>query len=242
MLKIKHGTAIYTGGGMYSVIGECDNGLYFNGNNDWFELIYADPREKDYFGDLCVFDNEWMEEHVVKDFDKLEIYKAFKDFCARLDKNEPEITKGFEEFSNYAAGEVSDYIDFTYFDELDSGHGWSCTDNTDYCLQYAKCEGEDPDGLEIWSYVQYSGTENGEGDVRIKRDIKLTDFDIKDINDCISGYYKNLWEVMIEYPGTWQQIIIESCFEQNLDGSDYMLKVDSRDEAIDKIRELIREE
>lgn len=118
-MKAIHGTAIYTGGGIYVVIGELDSGLWFCGNNDWCSIFDEDTRTYDNDNDdLACFLNEWCEAHEVKDVDKKEVYAMFKDFCERLDKKEPDITKGYEEFSNYAPGEVTDYIDFSYFDDL----------------------------------------------------------------------------------------------------------------------------
>lgn len=117
-MKIVNGTAIYTGGGCYSVIGKLDNGLYFNGCNDWCAAFDEDTRTVDKeTGDLACFDNAWCEEHEVK-VNQKELYKAFKDFCERLDSGEPGITMGYEKFSNYSEGEVTNYIDFEGFGDL----------------------------------------------------------------------------------------------------------------------------
>ena len=116
-MKIKHGTAIYTGGGFYTVIGELDNGLYFNGCNDWCAAFDEDTRtwdeEKD---DLACFYNDWCEEHEVKVNNK-ELKAAFKDFCERLAAREPGITKGYEKFSNYDADEVLRLLSRSIFKE-----------------------------------------------------------------------------------------------------------------------------
>lgn len=115
-MKITHGTALYTGGGFYSVVGEIDDGNYFVGNTDWCCVVDADPREKDEFGEWNFFYNEWLEDHDVH-ADAKEIYTMFKDFCERLDANEQDITKGWDELSNYIPGEVTEMIDFSEFDE-----------------------------------------------------------------------------------------------------------------------------
>ena len=118
-MKATHGTAIYTGGGIYVVIGELDNGLWFCGNNDWCGIFDEDTRTYDQENDdLACFWSDWCDQHEVKDVNKKEVYAMFEDFCKRLDNKEDGITEGYEEFSNYAPGEVADYIDFSYFDDL----------------------------------------------------------------------------------------------------------------------------
>ena len=115
-MRAVHGTAIYTGGGCYTCIGELDNGLWFCGCNDWCEIIDKDSRSEDENNDLCVFDNDWMDKHVVKDIDRESINKMFQDFCKRLDNSEEHIEDGYSKYSNYMAGEVSRLINFDYFD------------------------------------------------------------------------------------------------------------------------------
>ena len=116
-MKILKGTAIYTGGGFYTVIGKLDNGLFFCGCTDWAAVFDTDTRTEDENGGLCCFDADWCELHEVN-ADIKEIYQAFEDFCKRLDENEKDITAGFEKFSNYQTGEVCGMIDFSYFDDL----------------------------------------------------------------------------------------------------------------------------
>lgn len=116
-MKIINGTAIYTGGGCYSIIGKIDNGLWFNGCNDWCAIYDMDTRTKNEDGDFACFYYEWCEEHErTLEFSYKEVIAMFKDFCMRLDNNEEGITNGYEEFSNYIAGEVTDMIDFDYFE------------------------------------------------------------------------------------------------------------------------------
>ena len=116
-MKALHGTAIYTSGGIYVVIGELDNGLWFCGDNFGCTIYDQDTRTYDKVNDgLAWFWNEWCDNHVVKDVDEKEVHAMFKDFCVRLDKKEPNITKGYEEFSNYLPGEITKYIDFSHFD------------------------------------------------------------------------------------------------------------------------------
>ena len=118
-MKALHGTAIYTGGGLYVVIGELDNGLWFYGNYDWCAVFDEDIRTYDEVNHgLACFWNDWCEKHIVNDVDVKEVYAMFKDFCERLDAKEPDITKGYEKFSNYLPGEVTEYIDFSYFEDL----------------------------------------------------------------------------------------------------------------------------
>ena len=121
-MNITHGTAMYTGGGFYSVIGEVDDGNYFVGTMDWCVVVDADPREKDEFDEWNFFHVEWLEDHDVH-ADANEIYPMFKDFCERLDAEEQGITQGWDELSNYIPGEVTEMIDFSEFD------GWKDEQN-----------------------------------------------------------------------------------------------------------------
>lgn len=113
-MRATHGTAIYTGGGIYNVIGETDNGLWFMGGSDWCSLFDSDVTEEDEYTDMVCYNNDWCEKHEVK-VDLQELYEMFEDFCRRLDNKEPGITDGYENHSNYAAGEICDYIDFSEF-------------------------------------------------------------------------------------------------------------------------------
>lgn len=109
-MRFTKGTAMYTGGGIYVVLGETDNGLYFLGNCDCVDIYNADVREEDENGDMACFYPEWEELHRVETSEDL--VEPFKNFCRRLDAKEEGITEGWEAFSNYAAGEVYDYMDF----------------------------------------------------------------------------------------------------------------------------------
>ena len=115
-MRATHGTAIYTGGGIYNVIGETDNGYWFFGGPDWCSIVDSDIREEDKENnnDLVCYYNDWLEKHEVK-VNVQEIYEMFEDFCRRLDAKEPGITDGYEEYSNYIPGEVTDYINFSEF-------------------------------------------------------------------------------------------------------------------------------
>ena len=114
-MRATHGTAIYTGGGIYNVIGETDNGYWFFGGPDWCTIVDSDIRERDEENDcLACYYNNWLEKHEVN-VNAQEIYEMFEDFCRRLDAKESGITDGYEKYSNYAPGEVTDYIDFSEF-------------------------------------------------------------------------------------------------------------------------------
>lgn len=113
-MKIVKGTAIYTGGGCYSIIGQLDNGLWFNGCNEWRSVLTRDTRTFNEDGELACFYNDWCEKYdVTCKFNYKELVEAFKNFCNRLDNDEPYITKGYESFSNYISGEVTKFIDFS---------------------------------------------------------------------------------------------------------------------------------
>lgn len=145
-MRIKHGTAIYTGGGIYVVIGEIGDGKWFMGNNDFCAVTNFDTRTK--AKDMEILsETEWEfddddlaifylmltpEEGCIVETDIKETYEAFYDFCKRLDNGELGITDGYEEYSNYAQGEVCNYIDFSYFEELNE-FGQLKTDNDDVC-------------------------------------------------------------------------------------------------------------
>ena len=100
MMKFTKGTAIYTGGGFYTIIGETDqDGIYFFGCTDFCELTSLDPRTEDEDG-LLIYYNEKIEPHIIEsDHDKTR--ELLKDFCERLYNDEPHITDGYEDFSNY---------------------------------------------------------------------------------------------------------------------------------------------
>lgn len=113
-MKATHGTAIYTGGGIYNIIGELDNGLYFFGCWDYLAIYDADVRTYDEsYDDLVCYNPNWCDEHMLLfAFTEEEIEKALHDFCVRLDNEEPGLTDGYEQFSNYCAGEVTKMMDF----------------------------------------------------------------------------------------------------------------------------------
>lgn len=114
-MRATHGTAIYTGGGIYNVIGETDNGHWFFGGPDYCTILDSDVREKDETeDDLACYYNDWLEKHEVK-VEPKEVYEMFEDFCRRLDAKQPGITNGYDLYSNYIAGEVTNYIDFSEF-------------------------------------------------------------------------------------------------------------------------------
>ena len=128
--RATHGTAIYTGGGIYNVIGQLDNGLWFYGGNDYIEVFDEDTRTYDEVNDgLACYWNDWCDKHRLE-VDKRQLYAMFYDFCQRLDNRESGLTDGYEEFSNYAAGEVTDYIDFSYFDDIECGVDFSENNQT----------------------------------------------------------------------------------------------------------------
>lgn len=105
-MRAKHGTAIYTGGGIYSLLGELDNGLYFCGDNFYIGIYNEDVRTWNKKEDcLAYFYNDWCEAHEVE-ADQNEVAAMIKDFCTRLQDNEPELTQGFTDFSNFDGAEV----------------------------------------------------------------------------------------------------------------------------------------
>ena len=117
-MKILNGTAIYTGGGFYTVLGRIDNGLYFCGTNEWCSVYDMDTRTENEDGDLVCFEEEWCEKHdKSSEFDYKEIVKMFKNFCLRLDQEEDGITNGYEDLSNYGLNVIK-AIDFDYMFEV----------------------------------------------------------------------------------------------------------------------------
>lgn len=107
-MRAVHGTAIYTGGGIYNIIGKTDNGLWFFADNDYLAIVNTDIRETCEDGLACYYDR-WLEEHEVDVSDE-EKHKMLRDFCRRLDADEKGLTEGYEGVSNYMAGEVETYI------------------------------------------------------------------------------------------------------------------------------------
>lgn len=107
-MRAVRGTAIYTGGGIYVTIGQMDNGMYFIGSEYGIEFFDTDTRSCDENGDMCGFDMDWHNKHVISDgYDPEEAQAAFKDFCERLDAKEEHLTDGYEEFSNFCHGEIA---------------------------------------------------------------------------------------------------------------------------------------
>lgn len=119
-MRATHGTAIYTGGGFYICIGELDNGNYFVGGMDCIEIVNADPRieieDFDGWKSYGFDDIDWILEHEVEATENGKesngIIDMFKDFCKRIDNREPNLTDGYEDFSNYCSGEVYEMMLF----------------------------------------------------------------------------------------------------------------------------------
>lgn len=109
-MKALHGTAIYTGGGIYVLIGELDNGQFFFGDNWCCDIFDADTREigEDDFLNCCY--PEWQEQHIVES-DTAEVLAMYKDFYTRLANGEPDITDGYEDYNNYIASEILQVMD-----------------------------------------------------------------------------------------------------------------------------------
>ena len=115
-LKATHGTAIYTGGGIYICIGQLNDGTYFCGNLDYCCTFDADTRSESEDGDLECLYTDWCEKHMIASAangsNHGEIIEMFKDFCKRLDACEEGLTDGYEHFSNYCPSEVYDMMHF----------------------------------------------------------------------------------------------------------------------------------
>jgi hypothetical protein len=119
-MKAMHGTAIYTGGGLYITIGQLDNGYYFFGYYESCDIFKEDTRAIDEDNnELACLYPEWYEENRIE-WDQNEVDEMHKDFCRRLDSGEKDLTAGYERFSNYVAGEVYDYMDFPEAAESDN--------------------------------------------------------------------------------------------------------------------------
>lgn len=105
-LRATHGTACYSGGGFYIVLGETENGLFFVGGNEGYVDIFdTDPRTKT--SELLSDYPEWCDLHRVSTYDDCEVQKMFSDFCRRLDKCEMNISVGYEAYENYMPGDMS---------------------------------------------------------------------------------------------------------------------------------------
>ena len=115
-MRATHGTAIYTGGGFYICIGELDDGKYFFGGMDSIEILNANPKIEDEDGEWLGNNIDWILEHTIESTangkETNEIIEMFKDFCKRLDAKEDGLTDGYQDFSNFCAGEVYDMMLF----------------------------------------------------------------------------------------------------------------------------------
>ena len=215
-MKVVHGTAIYTGGGQYTLIGELDNGLWFCGFNDYCAVTNFDTRTsvRDFYNDdgynvdnndLAIYHMDLtLEEGYVVDVDLKEKYEMFYNFCKRLDAGEPGLTDGYEKYSNYQP-ELCEYIDFSYFDEYPEGvvtkDGWRNMDDGNVEIYYA-----------MVNVLDWWGKQSGKREKPIETMRVLTNLQklspdntpqaVGDANDC--GECKTWWDVMRGFTEAWK--------------------------------------
>lgn len=131
IMNVLHGTAIYTEDGTYNIIGEFDNGLWFFGCPKYIAIYTDDIRNEREIFDICRNNIKYCEKNLImlyepneEDEDNIEEYlsedeledyhpEVIRRFCIQLDNEEPGLTNGYEEFSNYTAGEVTAAMGFS---------------------------------------------------------------------------------------------------------------------------------
>ena len=114
-LKIIKGTAIYTGGGIYIVVGKLNDGNYIITDEQSIGIVADNPMEED--DDLSCdyhYSNiNWIIERDLLINYKIEnLLKAIKKFCKDLDngKGDEYLIDEFKETDNYMPGELMTYV------------------------------------------------------------------------------------------------------------------------------------
>lgn len=120
---------------------------------------------------------------------------------------------------------------------------WFCTDSD--CMQHCKEHGN-----EKFSFVEIvwlDTTRGNEGypdkEYTVKSAyIDLNDYDKKERENAVSGYYPSLDAVYVEYGDEAEQIIAECIFEEMTDGSATTYGMMTREEAEEFVKNYIKEE
>ena len=114
-LKIIKGTAIYTGGGIYIVVGKLNDGNYIIANEQSIGIVADNPMEED--DDLsCEYHynniNWIIERDLLINYKIADLLKAIKKFCKDLDngKGDEYLIDEFKETDNYMPGELMTYV------------------------------------------------------------------------------------------------------------------------------------
>ena len=120
-LKIIKGTAIYTGGGIYIIVGKLNDGNYVNTDGCFWDVYSDNAKDKvdtsiyeEICDDMCNYEHpQWCDEHRISEhYRKKDILRAIKKFCKDLDngKGDEYLVDEFKETGNYSSGELKRMI------------------------------------------------------------------------------------------------------------------------------------
>lgn len=121
-LKIIKGTAIYTGGGIYIIIGKLNDGNIIISNNQGWDILNPNKTNNDdeyiaRWDDVSwILDNMYVEIYekyeVNNDYQDRDVLRAIKKFCKDLDngKGDEYLVDEFKETGNYSSGELKRMI------------------------------------------------------------------------------------------------------------------------------------
>lgn len=120
--------------------------------------------------------------------------------------------------------------------------GWFCTDSDS--MQHCKKHGKGK-----FSFVEMVWLDTVEGDEEYPDKeytvksayVDLNDYDEKEKENAVSGYYPSLDAVYAEYEDTADQIIAECIFEEMTDGTATTYGMMTREEAENFIKNYIKE-
>lgn len=115
-LKIVKGTAIYTGGGIYNILGKLNDGKYIFANDQFITVIerlkndesnFLMDKDNDYDYHYC--NPNWLDERdKTNEYQISDLLRAIKKFCKDLDKGKGDLylVDEFENTENYSPGEL----------------------------------------------------------------------------------------------------------------------------------------
>ena len=120
-IKIIKGTAIYTGGGIYIIVGKLNDGNYVNTDGCFWDVYNDNAMDKvdtsiyeEICDDMCNYEHpQWCNEHRISEhYRKKDILRAIKKFCKDLDngKGDEYLIDEFKKTDNYMSGELMIYV------------------------------------------------------------------------------------------------------------------------------------
>lgn len=108
-LQITKGAAVYTGGGVYVILGKLSDGNYFVQSTCFEPSIFNGEitEHSESIDDLVCFDSEWCENHdVTSHYSESVLDELSREFCKALDKDRTLCIEEYKELQNYIPGEI----------------------------------------------------------------------------------------------------------------------------------------